>query len=143
MNLLLRRIVLVITAALGAFVGVWAAAFPASFYTEFPGFGFIWVAVDGAFNEHLIRDVGGLYLAIAAATIWATFSSEQAASRAVGLAWTVFGVLHFSYHATHLSALSPADVAGELISLGTSLLLGVLLLLPPLYRPTSIRKKTA
>ena len=145
MNSILRRTVLAITAALGIFVGVWAAAFPASFYSGFPGFGFIWVAVDGPFNEHLVRDVGGLYLAIAAATIWAIFSREHAATRAVGIAWTVFGVLHFGYHASHLLGLSAANATGELVSLGTSLVLGVLLLLPAhtRTRPQSqIKKET-
>ncbi|HXD61435.1 MAG TPA: hypothetical protein VN619_05880 [Lacisediminihabitans sp.] len=130
MNTALRRIVLAITAALGIFVGVWAAAFPDSFYSEFPGLGFIWVAVDGPFNEHLIRDVGGLYLAIAAATLLALFSRELAATRAVGVAWTVFGVLHLSYHASHLAGMSETDAIGELLSLSVSLVLGIILLLP-------------
>jgi hypothetical protein len=129
-NLLSRRIVLAVTAALGLFVGAWAAVLPHGFYSSFPGLGFIWVAVDGPFNEHLIRDVGGLYLAISAATVWAIFSREHSATRAVGIAWVVFGVLHFSYHASHLHGMSTANAVGELIGLGTSLVLGVMLVLP-------------
>lgn len=144
MNSLSRRIVLSITAALGLFVGVWAAAFPHGFYSSFPGLGLIWVAVDGPFNEHLIRDVGGLYLAISAATVWAIFSREHSATRAVGIAWVVFGVLHFSYHASHLHGMSPANAVGELIGLGTSLVLGVMLVLPVRTRqlPTATAQHT-
>ncbi|MEO6943737.1 MAG: hypothetical protein ABI053_03395 [Lacisediminihabitans sp.] len=136
MNTFPRRIVLALTAAIGIVVGVWAAAFPHSFYTNFPGFGFIWVVADGPFNEHLIRDVGGLYLAIAAATVFAIFSREPAATRAVGIAWTVFGVLHFGYHASHLRGMTTANATGELVGLGTSLVLGVMLILPAHSRRT-------
>lgn len=39
--------------------GSWAQFRPGSLYAEFPG-GKGWVAGHGAFNEHLIRDLGGL-----------------------------------------------------------------------------------
>src|SRR5690606_22522979 len=71
---LFTRIVLALTAAVGTYVGIWAAAFPRSFYDSFPGFGFMWISVDGPYNEHLIRDVGALYLAIAAIAVVAFFS---------------------------------------------------------------------
>ena len=38
---------------------------PKSFYEDFPGAGRVWVAVDGPYNEHLVRDVGSLNLALA------------------------------------------------------------------------------
>jgi hypothetical protein len=132
---LFHRIVLAITAAVGAYVGVWAAAFPQSFYDSFPGFGFMWIAVDGPYNEHLIRDVGALYLAIAAIALYAFFARSLAATRSVGIAWTVFGVPHLAYHLHHLSELAPIDAIGNVITLGGSLLLGILLLLPERRRP--------
>ena len=134
MNNISRRIVLTITAAMGLFVGVWAAAFPQGFYDAFPGLGLMWISVDGPFNEHLIRDVGALYVAIAAASIYAIFARSLAATRAVGIAWTVFGAPHLAYHLAHLEGLAPIDVIGNVVSLGGSLLLGILLLLPA--RPT-------
>ena len=130
MNNFARKIVLALTAAVGIFVGVWAAGFPRGFYDSFPGFGFMWIAVDGPFNEHLIRDVGALYLAIAAAAVYAFFSSQLAATRVVGVAWTVFGIPHLAYHLSHLHELAPIDAIGNVFSLGGSLLLGVLLLIP-------------
>ena len=135
MNTFSRRVVLAISAALGLFVGVWAAGFPALFYSSFPGLGLMWISIDGPYNEHLIRDVGALYLAVAAATIYAIFAHGLAATRAVGIAWTVFGIPHLAYHLHHLEGLAVIDVVGNVVSLGGSVLLGVLLLLPT--RPTS------
>lgn len=124
----LRRIVLVVTALTGLFVGAWAAALPQSFYDSFPGFGFMWISIDGPFNEHLIRDVGSLYLAISAIAIYAVVARGLAATRATGIAWVVFGVPHLTYHLLHLDGLSIADVIGNIVGLGSSLLLGVALL---------------
>lgn len=58
-----------------AVVGVWAQFFPRAFYERFPGFG-IWVAGDGPYNEHLIRDVGGLNLALAVLALLACVFSH-------------------------------------------------------------------
>lgn len=126
----IRRIILWATAVLGLYVGVWAAVFPLSFYDSFPGLGFIWISVDGPYNEHLIRDVGSLYLALAAAGIAATFSRTPDAGRVVGVAWAVFGIPHFAYHAAHFGDMAAADVIGNTVSLGASLLLGIALMLP-------------
>lgn len=126
---LIRRIVLVLTALVGLFVGFWAAALPHSFYDSFPGFGLMWVSVDGPFNEHLIRDVGSLYLAIGAVAIYAIFAKGLAATRAAGIAWVVFGVPHLAYHAFHFEGMAAVDVVGNILGLGGSLLLGVALLL--------------
>ena len=126
----MRRVILGVTAALGLYVGVWAATSPQSFYDSFPGVGFVWISVDGPYNEHLIRDVGSLYLALSAAAIAATFSRTPDAGRVVGVAWAVFGVPHFAYHAAHFAPLPTIDVVGNIVSLGASLLLGVVLMLP-------------
>ena len=67
MNTNWRRGILWALNALGAFVGAWALAAPRSFYDGFPMPGLLgaWVASDGPYNEHLVRDVGSLYLALA------------------------------------------------------------------------------
>lgn len=130
MSLTLRRIILAATAAVGAYVGIWAAVWPASFYSSFPGLGRIWVSVDGPFNEHLVRDVGALYLALAAASVAACFSRTADAGRVIGVAWTVFGIPHIGYHLAHLEGFDVVDVVGNIVSLGGSLLLGIALMLP-------------
>jgi hypothetical protein len=59
-----RRVVLLILAASAAHVGAWAIVSPQAFYRTFPAAGHHWTALDGPYNEHLVRDVGGLYLAL-------------------------------------------------------------------------------
>ncbi len=67
---LVRRIALVVVAAGTGGVGLWAQAVPRSFYDDFPGMGRMWVAVDGPYNQHLVRDVGGLNLGLAFVAVW-------------------------------------------------------------------------
>ena len=138
-----RRVLLWATAGVGSFVGLWAAAWPASFYDSFPGLGRVWIAVDGPYNEHLIRDVGALYLALAAASIAAAFSRWPDAGRVVGVAWAVFGILHLLYHASHFTGMLPIDVVGNIAGLGASLLLGALLMLPGPRREATSSHTTA
>jgi hypothetical protein len=134
-SLLLRRILLSATALIGAYVGGWAAVDPRSFYDSFPGLGLIWISIDGPWNEHLVRDVGTLYLGLAAATAFAavqrTEASAVVASRVIGTAWVVFSVPHLGYHALHLDGLGPVDVVMQMVSLSSTVVLGALLLLGP------------
>ena len=60
-------------------VGVQAEFFPRSFYDDFP-FGRGWVAMDGRYNEHLIRDFGALNLALLVLTIGAIVVGTRAIS---------------------------------------------------------------
>lgn len=96
---------------------------------RFPASG-AWIAIDGPFNDHLIRDVGALYLALAGASVAAIFSRSPDAGRVVGVAWTVFGIPHLAYHLAHLESLAPIDVVGNIVALGGSLALGIVLMLP-------------
>lgn len=141
MTITTRRALLLATALIGAFVGVWAAFLPVSFYDSFPGLGRIWVAVDGPYNEHLVRDVGALYLGLAAASAAAAFSRTHDAGRVVGVAWAVFGLPHLVYHLGQMGGMEPVDVVGNVVALGGSLLLGVLLMLPG--RPSRTREVAA
>ncbi|MFI8527207.1 hypothetical protein ACIGB8_22315 [Promicromonospora sukumoe] len=136
MNTIYRRVLLLATVAVGAYAGVWAAFFPESFYVSFPGFGLHWIDVDGAYNEHLIRDVGSLYLGLGAGSLAAALSRSALPGRVLGLVWAVFGVLHLVYHLGHLHG-SVLDVVGNVVSLGGSALLGVLLMLPVRGEPAA------
>jgi hypothetical protein len=119
-----------LSALLAGFVGVWAYWFPHAFYESFPGILGSWVSVDGPFNEHLIRDVGAMYLAWSGASVATLVWRSDVGYRILGFAWTIFGALHFAYHALHLHLMPPVDAAGEMIALGVSLALGILLLIP-------------
>jgi hypothetical protein len=110
-----------------AYVGGWAAVAPRSFYDSFPGLHRVWVSVDGPFNEHLVRDVGGLYLGLAAAGVLALRWRREHVFAGLGVAWTTFSVLHLAYHLSHLGGLGTVDVAGQVVALGGTLLLAVVL----------------
>lgn len=111
------------------YLGVWAGVFPDRFFTSFPGAGLNWIELMGPYDEHLVRDVGFLYLAIAAMAIAAMFTRTALAGRLVGLGWTINSGLHFIFHMTHLKG-STVDVVGHVVSLSLSLALGVVLLFP-------------
>lgn len=126
-----RRIILWILNATAAFVGIWALVFPRGFSDAFPGFGFAaWVGHDGPYNEHLIRDVGALYLALLAAGVVAALQRRADAAIAVGAAWLVFSVPHLGYHVAHLEDLSVLDAVAQSVALAAPIVLSIPLLVP-------------
>jgi hypothetical protein len=78
---------------------------PRSFYDNFPGLGMQWVSVDGPYNEHLLRDLGGANLALAVVILFAIARPTIGLIRAVATALLVAQVPHFVYHAAHLDVL--------------------------------------
>ncbi|WP_438853922.1 hypothetical protein [Agromyces sp. M3QZ16-3] len=118
------------SAAIAFLVGVWAFVAPRSFYDSFPGVLGTWISTDGAFNEHLIRDVGAFYLGLGVASVAGLVWRSAGVFRTLGLAWTVFGALHLGYHVTHLGHQGAADDIAAITSLSIALALGVVLLIP-------------
>jgi hypothetical protein len=116
MSLRLRRALLAVLALSAALVGGWATVAARSFYDSFPGAGRHWVAMDGPYNEHLVRDVGGLYLALLVVSLWALCQPQL--GRLAGISWLVFSVPHLIYHASHLDMFGTADKIGNIVSLG-------------------------
>ena len=104
-------------AASAAYVGFWAMAWPHSFFTTFPGLGQAWVAPLGPYNEHLVRDVGGLYVALVVFSGWAATKGDAGALRALGWAWLAFGLPHLAFHATHRHGFSTAEWAASMTPL--------------------------
>jgi hypothetical protein len=102
-------------------IGLTATVLPRTFYEDFP-FVAQWVSLLPPYNEHLVTDVGGLYLGFAVLFAWATWTLERALTRAVCVGWLLTASLHLIFHAGHLEGFSTADAVGELVSL--SLLLG-------------------
>lgn len=114
-----------------ATVSGWALLAPRSFYAGFPGLGHHWVVVDGPYNEHLVRDVGALYLGLLVLTLAAVARPAPALARLAGAVWLVFGVPHLAYHATHLQGLRIADRWLNLLTLGGAVLLAAVLVVAP------------
>jgi nucleoside-diphosphate-sugar epimerase len=122
------RLILWLLAISGLAVGVQATFFPQSFYDDFP-FGRGWVAMDGPYNEHLVRDVGALNLALFVVTASAIVMASIAVVRIAALAWLAYGIPHFVYHQRHLTMDMPgAEKFALMVSLALPVI-GALILL--------------
>jgi hypothetical protein len=121
-----RRWLLVVLAVSAAYVGVWAMLAPAGFYRSFPGLGWTWVATAGPYDEHLVRDVGELNLALLVVTVAAAIRPSRWNAVVAGLAWLAYGVPHLVFHATHVSGAERI----QLVPLTAVVVLAALLLLP-------------
>ena len=117
------RIALGYVALLSLQIGVWALLAPRSFYDDFPGLGRTWVNVDGPYNEHLIRDVGGLNLALAIIVIAAAVTlGRTLIYTAVGAA-LAFGLPHLIYHVVNADLLDADDNVVSLTGLALAVAL--------------------
>jgi hypothetical protein len=95
-------------------IGLWAQFAPRSFYDHFPGLGRAWVSVDGPYNEHLVRDVGGLNLGLAAVLIIALVTLSRPTILAASIASLLYGIPHLVYHIANHDGLDTGDVAASL-----------------------------
>lgn len=92
-----------------------AAFAPRSFFDDFP-IGRGWIAAEGgSYDEHLVRHVGVLFLALIIVTLWAAWRGEFLVP--VAAAWLVQGVGHFAYHVGHLGGVAGIDCVGLVVSL--------------------------
>ncbi len=130
MSIMTKRVLAAILALSAIFVGGWAAAAPRSFYRDFPFRGRQWVSMLGPYNEHLVRDVGGLYLALFVISAWVALRPAAPALRVTGLAWLVFGLEHLAYHVRHLAMFPVFDKITMTAALGGVVVLAALLTLP-------------
>lgn len=90
-------VALAVLAFTGLSVGMQALVDPRGFFGDFP-FGREWVASDGPFNLHLLRDFAGLNLGIGTLALVALVGRSRVLTRATGLAWLLYGIPHFVYH---------------------------------------------
>jgi hypothetical protein len=107
--------ILGVLATVQGMVGTWALVAPLVFYEGFPMPGHYWVAMLPPYNEHLVRDVGALNLALAVVLAGAALRADRATVRLAAVAGLVVGVPHTAYHALHLSHFPPADAVAQTI----------------------------
>ena len=132
----LTRIALAILAAVELVVGAWNQFWPEGFYADFPT-----VSLDPPFSEHYARDFGGATLGLAVVLIAAFILPRPALVITAGLAYSVFAIPHFVFHATHLEH---ADAAGRAFLLGGNggaALLGVLVVVLGVLRMGRDRRR--
>lgn len=122
------RIILALLVATGLWVGLWAAFDPQGFFANFPGGGRSWVAADGPYNQHLVRDFGSLNLALAAVALVAFVRPVRELLIAVGVANIVYQLPHLVYHLRHLDLYDTSDKVLNIASLSAALVLPVILL---------------
>lgn len=118
------RVALVILVASALTIGLTATVLPRTFYDDFP-FLAHWVELLPPYNEHLVTDVGGLYLGFAVMFAWAAWALERTLVRAVCVAWMLAATLHLVFHVSHLEGFGTGDAVAEIGSLA-------LLLVPPI-----------
>ncbi|HEX4819163.1 MAG TPA: hypothetical protein VFV00_03070, partial [Acidimicrobiales bacterium] len=133
------RVLLIIVGVGNAAVGLWAALAPQSFYDDFPGAGRHWVAVDGPYNEHLVRDVGVLNLALAALVLAVLLRPERYFVMVAAAAELVYTAPHFLYHLAHLDLFGSGDKVALMVSLGVTVLAPIALLIRSTVAPSRAR----
>jgi hypothetical protein len=104
-------------------IGLTATVVPRTFYDDFP-FLAHWVELLPPYNEHLVTDVGGLYLGFAVLFAWAAWTLDRTLVRAASVAWLLVAGIHLLFHAGHLAGFTTANAIAELATLA-------LLLVPP------------
>lgn len=125
-------------AVVSAGAGTWALFLPRLFYEHLPLPGRHWVSALGPYNEHLLRDVGALYLAFAVLLAGAAILSERRLVQVSLVAWLVSAVPHFVYHMAMLHHFPfLVDKVGQVVGYGLGVLLPLVLLL--LTRPRTSR----
>jgi hypothetical protein len=107
--------------------GVWALFAPSSFYGDFP-FGRGWVAALPAYNEHLMRDVGELFLATGLVLALAAFWLERRLVLTAIWSYLLWSVPHAIYHFFNLEPYGTGDTIGNVVALSLTVLLPLWLL---------------
>ena len=110
------RLVLGLLAAVQLTDGLYALLAPRSFFDDFP-LGRGWVEALPAYNEHLVRDVGSLFLATAVVLAAAAIYLERRLVIVALASFLVFSVPHLIYHLLNLESFSTADAIGESVTL--------------------------
>jgi uncharacterized protein YjeT (DUF2065 family) len=115
----------VVLAALGlvqAFNGLYALLAPRSFYDDFP-LGRGWVEALPAYNEHLVRDVGGLFLATGVVLLAAARTMERRLVIVAAASFLCFSVPHTIYHLLNLGPYATGDAIANVLALGATVVL--------------------
>jgi AhpD family alkylhydroperoxidase len=123
-------------------IGLWARIAPHDFYATFPGSGHHWVAQLGAYDAHLVTDVGGGLLALGVLVLVAAVVCEYRLVQVALGVWLVFSVSHLIFHLATLEGLSVSDAIGNVATLGFEVILPIGLLVL-VQKPTAWSRPAA
>jgi hypothetical protein len=110
--------ILVVLGAPQGLIGLWALFAPRSFYKNFGIGSGGWVSTLGAYDEHLVRDVGALFCALAVLMIVAAVRGQRSLSYIAVAVWLTIAVPHAVWHMFHLGPFSFGNAVANVISLG-------------------------
>ena len=110
------RAVLGVLGAIQLTDGLYALFAPRSFYEDFP-LGRGWVEALPAYSEHLVRDVGSLFLATAVVLLAAAFFLGRRLVAITLVSFLVFSIPHFVYHSFNLEPYSAGDAIANVVGL--------------------------
>jgi len=131
MNLIVYRVCLLPLTVVGLSLGLWAYFAPLHWYSTFPGMGMTWLPVLGPYNEHFVKDVGAMFLALGALSAVAVYHvGNRAVVVITATAWSIFNALHLIYHVGMLHMYGARDAALNAVSLSSLLVVSLLLLVP-------------
>lgn len=117
------RVLFVAMAVVLGGVGGWALLAPARFYRDFPAVGGRrWLPPLGAYNEHMVRDFGGLNLGLAAAALVAAVMLTRSAALCAAAAWEAYALPHLAFHAAHTEPFSTSDNVLNLVALSVAVI---------------------
>ena len=126
------RAALAAPAAIQILDGLYALFAPVSFYEDFP-LGRGWVEALPAYNEHLVRDVGGLFLATGAVLVAAAWTLERRLVAVAAGSFLLFSIPHTTYHYLNLGPYDTVDAVGNVVALLATVVLPLWVLFE-LYR---------
>lgn len=115
--------------AQAALVGVWALLAPRSFFRDFPAIGGAWVNALPPYNEHLVRDIGGLNLGFALLFFASASTLDVTLIRTSLGAWLLYALPHFLFHITNMERLSGSEKVFQTLALGALIVVPVGLLM--------------
>ena len=128
------RVALAVLVLVALPVGLWATVSPGRSTTTSRA-AVAWVAVDGPYNEHLVRDFGSAEPRPGAVTIVALVTLARPVVLAAAAAWILYSLPHLVYHLRHLDLYDTTDKVLNVTALTGALVLPVIVLVAELRRP--------
>ena len=104
--------------------GLYALFAPVSFYEDFP-LGRGWVEALPAYSEHLVRDVGGLFLATGVILLAAAWTLQRRLVIVAAASFLLFSIPHAIYHFLNLGPYSTGDAIANVLGLAATVVLPI------------------
>jgi AhpD family alkylhydroperoxidase len=122
------RAVMIALGAVQTVDGLWALFAPRSFYDDFPLGRGGWVSALPSYSEHLVTDIGALFLGTGVLLLLAAAWLERRVVIAALVTYLLFSVPHTVWHLTELGPYDGADLVGNVVTLAATVIAPLALL---------------